>query len=722
MRSSRWAAFLLLAFFCVACTSNSDLPNKQTAPEWKWGNSAQLFLESIPGETRPAEYIARHSSADRLMERWWALRESNDLADKRLRLEAIEFVIRYGALPLNDTLQPDYFALLEEFKVPVEMAAVTPETFELLKRDGLRGMTGEQMQAEFQKCVDILSKRPDDSGALTYLAAVCNIHATYENVDWELDYEKLLEICTTEYSRIRLCQILQARYQEKVRGARIENEADRAQAKKRDAVIENLVFEVLPYLSCDEERSAWVFSFYSRGVPRDDQLLKAEEYLTEHFPKSLEARYALASKLKLLAEQQGLEAAKQELSKLTERLALTADEIVDLQIVIANAIPLAADASEFVVRLMQTPLNRASHTKLVDVAFQLAAVQEDRDAMHKWADKRMAMLLPGEMLVRDEIATAIAQYYMSEHRWKDAELVWQIWQPEIGICGPQTETRYAQLAVCQLFQSKHDRALKTILEGMSDNNWTVLPDLLFQMYDRAFQLDDLKQIANRWEASPGRHREYLLAPQPDLNGQEGQLPLRREWGVRHLLKLRGLAEIGDFDSLVQICQDADKHSNGYFYPNNRTTEPRVAQETLESAKLLAAGGDESVRAIQRKFAQSKRSLSSWFLYCLLENKSPKAEQWLFELAAKYVAYYQPGGMSQPENAAVVQNFGELLYAIALTTRGETGLKRLLERKGTDLNLVRAVKDALDRKLRPVPTAPSWPPPPAGSLPHMLAVP
>lgn len=654
------------------------------------------------------------------MERWWALRESNDLADKRLRLEAIEFVIRYGELPINDTLRPDYFALLEEFKVPVEMAAVTPETFELLKRDGLRGMTGEQMQAEFQKCVDILSKRPDDSGALKYLAAVCNIHATFENVDWELDYEKLLEICTTEYSRIRLCQILQARYQKSVTSARIENEADRAQAKKRDAVIENLVFEVLPFLSCDEERSAWVFSFYAHGVPRDDRLLKAKEYLTEHFPSSLEARYALANKLKVLAEQQGLEAAKQELSKLTEQLALTTDEIVDLQIVIANALPSAADASEFVVGLMQTPLNRTSQTKFVNVAFQLAAARNDRDAMHKWADKRMAMLLPDEILVRDEIAIAIAQYYMSEHRWKDAELVWQIWQPEMGICGPQTETRYSQLAVCQLFQSKHDRALRTILEGMSDYNWTELPYLLFQMYDRAFQLDDLKQIASQWEASPGRHRDYLLPPLPDLNGQEGQLPLRREWGVRHLLKLRGLAEIGDFDSLVQICQDADQEGAGYFYPNNRT--PFVAQRALESAKLLAAGGDESVKAIQRKFAQSKRRLSSWFLYCLLENKSPIAEQWLFELAAKYVAYYQPGGMSQPENAAVVEKFGELLYAIALTPRGETGLKRLLERKGTDLNLVRAVNDALDRKWRPVQTAPSWPPPPAGSLPHMLAVP
>ena len=292
--------------------------------------------------------------------------------------------------------------------------------------------------------------------------------------------------------------------------------------------------------------------------------------------------------------------------------------------------------------------------------------------MEKWSKERLDILLPRETLPY-EIAPLIADYFMSDVRWSEAGEVWALWNCDCycGVFDVQPrETKRQRIAVCQLFQAQYDEALKTIVDGMLEGSGADLPYLLFQIYERAEQLEDLERIATAWEASGntlsgGIPFERLGADRPALH-----LSAQQDWGVRRLFKLRELAEAGDRESLVHVLRNShvscfvDKRYLPAYTSSGFSSSNSVA---IEAANLLAGFGELGVESIQQEFEKSQGSMSDWFLYSLLENKSATAVDWMLDLGSSYLASFQSssyGTEGKREGVNVRRKFNHLLSAIA----------------------------------------------------------
>jgi hypothetical protein len=180
-------------------------------------------------------------------------------------------------------LREDYFALLKDQNISYDRAAVTPDSIVLFDRytPHLSLVESELGKSGIQECLDTLRTRPNDSAAMSGLAAIVRSYVSWGfRQELPLDYQTLLTICNTKQSRIKLSRILLPFYGRTTATVDASGQQCLVQDPSRDAFIKELVFEVLAYMESSEESAELIWDFYfPLDSVRDSQLLdEATDY------------------------------------------------------------------------------------------------------------------------------------------------------------------------------------------------------------------------------------------------------------------------------------------------------------------------------------------------------------------------------------------------------------------------------------------------------------
>jgi tetratricopeptide (TPR) repeat protein len=295
----------------------------------------------------------------------------------------------------------------------------------------------------------------------------------------------------------------------------------------------------------------------------------------------------------------------------------------------------------------------------------------------------------------------LAAAYERDGQWTEAHRWWSQWSPAswCGTCeGSMRASRFQHLAMCKLRLGEHEAAVRYLFEAFEDGSAEWSPkcaELLFEVYRRADQLDELMTIADQLDEprkKSWRERGYYQNMSP--SERQKQLPT---WPLR---RLKQIAELGRQEDIAQLQAICLAEERGF---EEDLSNPRSGWANHAAAVELARCGEDAVVSI-RNAVRGEENLRPyrWLLCALGKSSSPAAFPLLKELAAAKSSY----------------GYGDLVQAIAL--RGEPGLA-LIRQWADEDDRLRSLAARVYLKGMPKERASAapWPAPVPGSLPGTL---
>ncbi len=295
----------------------------------------------------------------------------------------------------------------------------------------------------------------------------------------------------------------------------------------------------------------------------------------------------------------------------------------------------------------------------------------------------------------------LAAAYERDGQWAEAHRWWSRWSPAslCGTCqGSMRARRFQHLAMCKLHLGEHEAAVRYLFEAFEDHSAEWSPkcaELLFEVYRRADQLDDLMTIADQLD-EPCLKSWHEHGYYQDMSPSERQKQLPT-WPLR---RLKHMAELGRQKDIAQLQSLCLKEERGF---EEDLSNRRSGWANHAAAVELARCGEGALVSI-RNAVRGEENLRPyrWLLCALGKSSSPAAFPVLKELAAAKSSY----------------GYSDLVQAIAL--RGEPGLA-LIRQWADEDNRLRSL--AAQVYLRGMPeertSAAPWPAPVPGSLPAAL---
>ena len=727
---------LVVTLLCVPSVVADERPNE---PE----SSRAMFLYHVGRrDWVRAQYGIRsdpHYAKVVLLEMWRSMRSDNSVSGQRSCFEFVDFLFRFGHEDVlkDQELRDDYFELCKVLEVTSDRMAVTLESlafFDEFLKGRYQKPTRRNEQVWFHDCIRQLKSRPNDNTAFIVLKEVAT--------GVLLDYDELIDACSTDESRVKLVSFISHRGDSKL-------PFESAPCSK----LRTYVRESLPLFSCDDERAGVLYRFYSargsspfRQAIENYQWLQAgHDELKRLYPKSPHVSWAMEKRLRWIAVYDGIKAVETFLESDTTFPRLSPDQQFDLWLDVMKQLQIEEERKMLGSRLWHQYPEKAQRIKLLDTAIKHYQYTDFTVIRKKLCDARYLLLDPNERLTGNAIAPEIASLAMSESQWGKALQVWRQWQPDsLGcLCWKvyPYEIQLTQVATCQLRLRRYRDAIETICSGFQPDSEASrigsnsLPFLLFHLYERANQLDDLKQMVTQWEEDGitihsqtffGKLLSYRDNP-PIVD-----LPENREWGVWHMFMIRDLSSKGNLERLAAICKASASSPFSYSTDQN-PIRGREAKRDLpleytiqfEAAKQLAMHGERGLERV--KFEHSRimndpeesNQFNDWLLYSVLLNKDPKAKEWILEFGEKATSI--EGFDCRLSLLEALSNIGPDGLAILNRMANLSDAENPDDEPAVSNRYTRMVCDYLKSPTKAYSSDYDWLNPPIGSLPKKISI-
>ena len=680
-----------------------------------------------------------------LMENWRSIGSDNSASGQRARFELVDFLFRFGdehALK-NQELRDDYFRLCKTLEVATDRMAVTVEGLTLfdyfLKGRNQYSQQRNQevwLQRLFSDCIKQMKARPNDNTVFVILKEIVrNGYVKYRL----LNYDELMDACSTDESRVKLVSFIS-------RLGNCDLPFDSAQSAK----LRTLVQDSLPLFSCDDERAAIVGEFYSLRGSSDSRdweniewLQAGQDELQRLYPNSRNVRGALAMRLRWIATHRGIKAVEKSLESDATFPRLSPDQQFDLWLDLMKQLQVEDERKKLGSRLWHQYPEKAQRIKLLETAIEYYQYTDFTVVRKKLCDARYLLLDPHERLKGNATAPEIASLAMSESQWNKALQVWRQWQPDDLWCLNWNvypyETQLTRVATCQLRLQRYRDAVETICSGLQPGTpasrigSNSLPFLLFHLYERAKQLDDLKQMVTQWEEDGITIRSHTLLSEPLRdNLPKFDLPELRDWGVWQMFLIRDLSAKGDLERLAAICK-ASRNSPFSYSKAPNPIRGREAERDLpledtlqfEAARQIAMHGEQGLEHVKLEHSRIMNDpeewnrLKDWLLYSVLLNKDPKAKKWILELGEKAMSI--EGFDCRLSLLGALSNIGPEGLAILNRMANLSDPRNPHAEPAVSNEYTRNVRNYLESPTKVYTSDYGWLSPPIGSLPKRISL-
>jgi tetratricopeptide (TPR) repeat protein len=331
----------------------------------------------------------------------------------------------------------------------------------------------------------------------------------------------------------------------------------------------------------------------------------------------------------------------------------------------------------------------------------------NRSARIAWLEKCAAFPIDENASIDDRRsirADATRQLALERERdgqWAKALDLWQNWKP-VSYCGTgamgNAQTGFTHVTRCLLMQGRHTEAARECAQAFLTpkmHDMGEVAHVLFAIYDRAGQLDDLEAMIDDLDAR-------LIAEWQKHNPQATEQMLRSRlytWSVRRLLELDRLRREDDMFRLLTICAG----------PPVARRHPYPAPETLWAC---GPAGD--------MLARLDDYVVPWMIYTHNLVEEGRQRQSLLNAIAKHPA---PKAWVFVEKLAASPNHKHWTAALeaAAATQSSRG-RRLIESLASSKEIGQAstAKQHLERIAQNArwhnEPSPAWSNPKAGSLP------
>lgn len=537
------------------------------------------------------------------------------------------------------SMRKDYLQLANQLDVEeadLAFTATTDKYFDRFTDEKVRSFSEPERQLALDELVEALKGRPEDIAVLMSLDIIARCSYAYGD---KVDLSKVTMACTSPASKIMLAELVTAWGS----GLRME---------VRRPIIET----TLPHLPNDEIRAVMLRKLLSSHTI---SATECADELMARYPRTFEARLAFGRKLSAVAAQDVADA-EQLLGDSVDTLGMTPEELKSMKLTIVNAVgsdssptseakPEDIKAAKRILRSLSTDADPRFKGIVIDQAILFAERVGDEPLLTGLAIYRIKHSQPNDW---HEVTPIIARHFMKVGEWEKAQHAWESWSASHGGCGSwaifPSESRKVRIATCLLHQGKHEEAIRVIADAMTNpsvDSQIILPFLLFQIYDRAGQLDDFEKILSNLESD---ERLIAFRSRRIMGGDDEQriellqLP-KHHWTVRGMLVVRSLAEEEDWQQLVSICQSYPGDYSDSTSSGDQLEFPLEHSIAIEAAKLLSESGAISVPSIRQayqKYIDDPTGRSNdefgdihheWVYQSLLKNKSPQAAELLQDL-------------------------------------------------------------------------------------------
>jgi len=661
------------------------------------------------------------------IDRLWEVLSTETVADDQasekavLRHRLLRLYLQHGYCQAPQPIEPivsDYLALRDKFEDPNQPSILSVETARLLVEtfDQSKQISDEAAKTLFDHAVGILQKTPDDASPFYLLRWICK-----QSKSDLIDVRRLSEACFAPENKIKLAYFLMK--------------------SKSDEFSHEIALDALRHLANDEEAATLIWRAFSHGSPNSrspEIIVQQLPIFIKRYAETESVNTAFFTLLRSVFELQGMDAALQTIDEYTPILDLNENQLAELKnSVITTMLEKVAldpenhqadevfrNIERLIAPLVNKPLDKQTRLDILTNAFRIYERLGKAEQMAIAAKTFVDLGNEGQHTSSDRyIVTEIAHFFMAAQRFDDAINAWKMWRPPFMSCGAYgvdpTENQRMQLTACYLATENYDAAFKEISESLFAEKYCngyheITPLLLFYIYDRAGQLEDLKNIASEIEAVGIRHtdsREYIFK-EPN---RPTWLPEHQNWGVRQLLKVRELAANRDHAALSIFFKHTDDafKDRSEFYDN----DPLDNAFQWEAIKGLAIEPAAAIEIADQALKVDSELTPDWFFLALLLSDDAKAKDWL-------VKHCRIAMLSQRDPFL---NSHYLLHCLPhLGPEGEAIMAEL-ERRATnddDLHAVETLEEhqwysQASKPLAPYKHSFPWPAPKNGSLPKSL---
>lgn len=536
------------------------------------------------------------------------------------------------------SMRKDYLQLANQLDVAeadLAFTATTDQYFDRFTDEKVRSLSEPERQVALDELVDALKGRPDDIAVLMSLDFIARCSYAYGD---KVDLSKVTMACTSPASKIMLAELVTGW------GSGLRMDVRRP-----------IVESALPHLPNDEIRAVMLGKLLSCHTISATEC--ADELVTR-YPRTLEARIAFGRKLFAVAAEDVADA-QQLLSDSVDTLGMTPEELKSMKLTIVNAVgsdssptseakPEDIAAAKRILRSLSTDADLRFKGIVMDQAILFAERIGDEPLLTGLANLRMKQTQPSDWY---KVTPIIGRHFMKLGEWEKAQQAWESWPASDGGCGSwaifPSESRKVRIATCLLHQGKHEEAVRVIADALTNpsvDSQIILPFLLFQIYDRAGQLEDFKKILSQLESDERliAFRSRRIEGDDEQRIELLQLP-KHHWTVRGMLVVRSLADEQDWQQLVNICQSYPGDFRDSTSSGDQLEFPLEHSIAIEAARLLSDSGAISVPSIRQayqKYIDDPTGRSDdefrdihheWVYQSLLKNKSPQAAKLLQDL-------------------------------------------------------------------------------------------
>lgn len=722
----RYISVLFIVSFLTYLTPAAAADPYVIAPDLEFGRAVANLLKEDKHK-QVAALIRNASYGDaRDIDRLWEDLSTEAVADDQasakaiLRHRLLRLYLQHGYCQAPRPIEPivsDYLALKDEFEDPNQPSILSVETARLLIEtlDQSEQISDESFNTLFERALDILQKNPDDVTPFYLLRRICQ-----QSKNDQIDVRRLSEACVAPEHKIKLAYFLMN--------------------SKANEFSHEIALDALRHLANDEEAAALIWRAFTRGSPNSS----SPEIIIQQFPIFIK-RYAetesvntaFSTLLSSVFDLQGSDAALQTIDEYTPILDLNENGHAELKnsVITMMLNDVATDlgnpqtdeifrnTERLIAPLINKPVDKQIRLDILTNAFRIYKQLGKAVEMEKVAKTFVDLGNAGELTSTDRyITTEVAHFFMASQQFEDAVGAWKMWRPPFMFCGAYhvdpSENQRMQIAACYLALKDCDAALNAIAESLfaeryCNGHHEVTPLLLFYLYDRAGQLDDLKNIASEIEALGVLHTDSRQ-PIFEAPNQPTSLPQRQNWGVRQLFKVRELAANRDYAALRIFFKNTDEafKNRSDFYDN----DPLDNAFQWEAIKGLAKEPTAAIEIADQALKVDSELIPDWFFLALLVSDDAKAKDWLVKhcrIAVLSESERYPNSHYLlrclphlgPEGAAIVNELE------SRAANNERHAILMLERHEWDFQAIKA--------FTPYKHSFPWPAPKNGSLPKSL---
>jgi len=695
-------------------------------PNHEFGRTIASLLKE--DQQNQAAYLIRNAgyAEARAIEQLWIDLSNENAADNEasgrllLRHRLLRLYLQHGYCCNPQPIGPmvsDYLTLKERLKPANYSPIFRAETAKLLVEALHRWepLSDEAAEVFFNRALDVLQKHPEDAAPFYLFEWLCN-----RSKGGVINVRRLTDACTTPENKVKLAHFLKES---------ISYELSH-----------EIALDALRHLANDEEAAALIFSAFRFGSPDS----RSPEIVVQQLPIFI-IRYAdtqsvdiaFSTLLQLVFELQGVDAARLMIEEYASILNFNQAEIASHQSSVMTMALQQIDSDRrkpeddeivkhlepLLAPLIDKQMDLPTRLGILTNAFRIYERLGKSEQMAIAAKTFVDLGNEGEHTSSDRyIVTEIAHFFMAARRFDDAINAWKMWRPPFMSCGAYgvdpTENQRMQLTACYLGNENYDAAFREISESLFAEKYCngyheITPLLLFYIYDRAGQLEDLKNIASEIEAVGIRHtdsRQHLFEDPKHPTW----LPEHQNWGVRQLFKVRELAAKRDHAALRIFF----KHTDGAFKDRSKfyDNDPLDNVFQWEAIKGLAMEPAAAIEIADQVLKVDSELTPDWFFLALLLSDDARAKDWL-------VKHCRIAMLSQSNP---FRNSHYLLQCLPHLGPDGKAIMAELERRAAngDWNAVELLEEhqwysQASKPLAPYKHSFPWPAPKNGSLPKSL---